>query len=293
METKQCKKCGVSKPLFDFWKEQKSKDGRRAKCADCQKIEQCKYRDKQRDNINARAKASYAENPKTKARIVEYRKNNIDAVRAWAREAQKRFREQGKIKRDIPKERVAKQLKLAKERGFESWADWLVHKQASEQAKKLARKHETEKAKKPKLVCWLWNKPGLPAAEKWKTRYALDIEFQLKERLRRQLSKQKKRDGVSTLMRNALARQGNSKRAEQLLGYTMGQLRNHLERQFQDGMTWELFRQGQIHIDHIVPQAAFDMSDSEQWSKCWCLSNLRPMWGGENIAKGARQIFLL
>lgn len=81
-----------------------------------------------------------------------------------------------------------------------------------------------------------------------------------------------------------------SKRTEQLLGYTMQELKEHIQRQFTRGMTWGKFMAGEIHIDHIVPVAAFNITslDCEDFKRCWALSNLRPMWAEDNLAKGAR-----
>ena len=72
------------------------------------------------------------------------------------------------------------------------------------------------------------------------------------------------------------------------LDYSRDELVSHLEAQFVDGMTWGNY--GQWHVDHIKPCAAFDHSDSEQFAECWGLSNLRPLWGGDNISKGAKYV---
>ena len=79
-----------------------------------------------------------------------------------------------------------------------------------------------------------------------------------------------------------------------LVGYTPEELRAHLERQFTKGMTWDAFMRGEIHIDHIVPQAdfRFESRDEEGFRQCWALTNLRPMWARDNIAKGARRVTL-
>ena len=99
--------------------------------------------------------------------------------------------------------------------------------------------------------------------------------------------------GVGDLIRGALCRAGESNAVVNLLGYTIADLRSHLERQFTKGMTWERFSKGEIHIDHITPQSAFDLTNPDEWRKCWCLSNLRPLWAKENIAKSNKQIFLI
>jgi len=146
-------------------------------------------------------------------------------------------------------------------------------------------------AKKGPAVCWLWNRPGISPAEKYATRYRLDEEFRIHERLRRQMTKQAKKDGIAELMRGALKRGGTSNAVQRLVGYSIADLRAHLERQFVGGMSWA--NMADWHIDHIVPQRAFDLSDPEQWRRCWCMSNLRPMWGAENVAKGAKRVYLL
>ncbi len=67
------------------------------------------------------------------------------------------------------------------------------------------------------------------------------------------------------------------------LGYTPQQLREHLERQFCPGMTWENWgnKEDYWNIDHIRPCNTFRVG--EQPSIVSALSNLRPLWRSENI----------
>jgi hypothetical protein len=71
-----------------------------------------------------------------------------------------------------------------------------------------------------------------------------------------------------------------------MVGYSAEQLKEHLEKQFKDGMNWENY--GEWHIDHIKPISSFifETCDDEQFKVCWALENLQPMWGIENIKKG-------
>lgn len=64
---------------------------------------------------------------------------------------------------------------------------------------------------------------------------------------------------------------------------------------FINGMTWEKFMAGEIHIDHIVPVSSFNIvsDECEEFKRCWSLSNLRPLWAKDNLSKGSRQEFLL
>jgi hypothetical protein len=74
-----------------------------------------------------------------------------------------------------------------------------------------------------------------------------------------------------------------------LVGYTVDDLRSHLEARFLPGMTWENYgnRNGQWSIDHIIPVSAFNISsyDDEDFRRCWSLSNLQPLWVEDNIRK--------
>jgi hypothetical protein len=47
-----------------------------------------------------------------------------------------------------------------------------------------------------------------------------------------------------------------------LLGCSIEQLREHLQKQFRPGMTWDNY--GQWHIDHIRPCASFDLSKKSE-----------------------------
>jgi hypothetical protein len=75
-----------------------------------------------------------------------------------------------------------------------------------------------------------------------------------------------------------------------LLGCTVEQSVQHIEKQFEPGMTWD--NQGKAddewEIDHIIPFVAFDTSNrDEQFIVCW-YQNLQPLWGPDNRIKGGK-----
>jgi hypothetical protein len=82
-------------------------------------------------------------------------------------------------------------------------------------------------------------------------------------------------------------------RTEALVGWTMAELKVHLERQFLRGMNWE--NMGEWHIDHIVPLADFTItsSDDPELKRAWALTNLRPLWAKDNLAKHDKREVLL
>lgn len=75
---------------------------------------------------------------------------------------------------------------------------------------------------------------------------------------------------------------------EKLVNYTANELKTHIEKQFKDGMTWNKFLKGEIHIDHKIPIAVFNFETPEDidFKRCWALKNLQPLWARENCAKG-------
>ena len=92
---------------------------------------------------------------------------------------------------------------------------------------------------------------------------------------------------ISRLIRRGL-RNGKSVNTFKMLGYTLGDLRLHLEKQFQPGMTWDNY--GQWHVDHKTPRVKlpYDSHLHPNFFKCWSLDNLQPLWALDNIKKGAK-----
>lgn len=72
---------------------------------------------------------------------------------------------------------------------------------------------------------------------------------------------------------------------EQYFSYTLQELKEHLESQFQPGMTWENYGRYGWHIDHIIPQSVlpFDSIGDLNFKICWSLDNLRPLWYTDNL----------
>lgn len=98
---------------------------------------------------------------------------------------------------------------------------------------------------------------------------------------------------ISAQLKYCLSTGKGGATSEALLGYTMAELRAHLERQFLKGMSWE--NMGKWHIDHIVPLASFTITgpDDPELRRAWALPNLRPLWAIDNIRKGAKREALL
>jgi len=76
---------------------------------------------------------------------------------------------------------------------------------------------------------------------------------------------------------------------EDLVGYTINQLKKHLEKLFKPGMVWENY--GTFwEIDHKTPIIVFNFDKPEHidFRLCWSLKNLQPLGVRENRHKHGR-----
>lgn len=74
---------------------------------------------------------------------------------------------------------------------------------------------------------------------------------------------------------------------QKLLGCSFAEFRNWIEGQFAKDMCWENY--GQIwHLDHIMPCSAFDLTKPNQVKICFHFSNIRPLSVRENLSKNKR-----
>lgn len=117
--------------------------------------------------------------------------------------------------------------------------------------------------------------------ERQRHRRATDIKYRLKGRMSARL--------------HDMLKGKAGKRSEDLLGYTMDELKQHIERQFTKGMSWDKVRRGVIEIDHIIPVREFNITsyDDPDFAMCWALSNLRPMWAKDNRSKNGKRTHLI
>ena len=84
----------------------------------------------------------------------------------------------------------------------------------------------------------------------------------------------------------------NGRHWEDIVGYTSQQLREHLEKQFQPGMSWKNQGKNGWVLDHIIPREFFkyQSTDDVEFRYCWSLNNLQPLWEIENKKKSDKLI---
>jgi len=82
-------------------------------------------------------------------------------------------------------------------------------------------------------------------------------------------------------------KQSISKTWELLVGYTIKELKERLQKTMPTGYAWQEFLNGKLHIDHVLPVRLFEFKTSEdnEFRQCWSLFNLRLLPAKENLRK--------
>lgn len=107
---------------------------------------------------------------------------------------------------------------------------------------------------------------------RWRERYKNDEKFRLKEIMKSNFHLFFKDKGLKKDLSFS-----------KIMNYTYGDLKNHLENNFREGMTWENF--GELwEIHHIKPQNLFNPKVKKEVKECWGLNNLIPLWKTTQIS---------
>lgn len=244
-----CKRCKKTKPDADFTR----KDKVWKQCTVCYNI--C---------APSRKASSDRNKAKVKAYAKEWRKKNADKVKAtnvrlYAENREKYLAQ----KQEYYKDNKAK-IQAYKKKYQED------NKEKIKERRKLRwieNKNNPQYIKKRKA----WRKANRSKLRKyWQNRYDTDPSFRLAHNLR-------------TRMRQALFRKNKSDNTLALLGCSPNELKDYIEEQFTDGMTWDNY--GDWELDHIYPCAKFDLSDEAEQRACFFYRNLQPLWKEDNRAK--------
>ena len=179
-----------------------------------------------------------------KERITEYNKKYWQQTKDVQKEKSKQWREENKEK---VKENMKKWLENNKE--YKAQKDKEYRESHKEQYKENMKKWRYEQYQKMKRE----NGPEY-------------IKYKLKTNIGRRI-------------REILGQQ-KSERCIEFVGCSIDELKIHIESTFSEGMNWDNY--GKWHIDHIIPCAAFDISEMKA---CWYYKNLQALWAKDNIIK--------
>ena len=221
-----------------------------------------KYCEENREKISEKSREYYIKNKEAKN---EYRKKHYEENREKLLEKRKKYYYENK--EDIL-EKMREYYQENTEEILEGNKKWRQeNKEKVREGNKKWRQENTEKIKKYR-------------SEYYKEKYRTDPCYKL-------------RSIVSSSIGHYLKNGKGGESIAKYLPYTIDQLREHLESQFEDWMTWD--NHGRHHptekrwqIDHIKPQSKllYDSMDHPNFKKCWALENLQPLEAVENAKKG-------
>jgi hypothetical protein len=165
-----------------------------------------------------------------------------------------------------------------------AWQQKHLHK--DREAKKRWREAHPEKSRAQSMKRYWEKREEVREYQKKYRRARKPKEREYRKELRKKNPLVALRMNLRSRMWAAFIRQRFKKPAntEAILGATVAAVRQHLEAQFQPGMSWENY--GDWHVDHITPLAS--AKTMEEVAALCHHTNLQPLWAEENLRKGAK-----
>lgn len=140
-----------------------------------------------------------------------------------------------------------------------------------------------------------YNKENKKHIRQYQSQYYKKNKEQISKRITKYRHERRKTDIEFRILQNCRSRlnkviKGETKSVstKKLIGCSIEKLLEHLENQFQDGMTWDNY--GEWHIDHIKPCALFDFTKVKDQRECFHYTNLQPLWAEDNLRKKDKYI---
>ena len=252
MPSKVCTKCGVDKLLEAFNVASSAPDGRRPECKECRKSASKKYYSSNSDQIKTKVKI-YAAKVKT------------------VKDAEQKI-QYDQYESQLRAEKYQKKLH---QKRMKALADKLYQETHKEEKKEYIKEYYLKNKEVYRLKMAEYREQNKDTLRVLKRNYKInrlnnDPVYKLKFNL-------------STLIRNVIKNGGYRKNAKtsEVLGADWTTVKKHIESMFTDKMSWE--NQGRWHFDHIIP-----ISLAKNEVEVFALNhytNLRPLWGKENIVK--------
>jgi hypothetical protein len=218
-------------------------------------------------------------NPSTKCcskKCINKYREQIDPVQStkyklYQEKSRNKNREKNKIQRKKYREENKEKVREQKKR------DRLKH---SENYKKIQKEYWIKNKESLSLKNKEWRKNNKTRIREYhnalhKVLMATNPEYKIKRNLRRRVNLALKNQGMF-----------KDKSLTKYIGCTISELITYLETKFLEGMTYNNY--GEWHVDHIIPCASFDLTLEENQKKCFHYTNLQPLWGKDNLVKGAK-----
>jgi len=249
MERKVCSKCKEEKEVCEFNKHSVSKDGYKSQCKNCVK----QWRIMNKENIYEYLKKWRQSNPE-KVKELEKKRRNTEQLSNY----QKTYYKNNKNKLNDY---------------YKKWKE-----NNSEKVKETYKKWKENNSEKVKdyLKNWAINNKE-KNNEKTKLRKKDNIVYLISCRIRKRTSEYIKKNNIS-----------KKNKTFDIVGCSPQSLKEHLEKQFVDGMTWDNYGLYGWHIDHKIPLSS--AKTEEELYKLCHYTNLQPLWAEDNLKKSNKII---
>ena len=133
-----------------------------------------------------------------------------------------------------------------------------------------------------------YRKNNSQTIKEYKKKHYQENSEKVKRRVTEYQKNRRKTDPLFRLkcnVRNMLNRAIKTKRTEEIIGCSYKHLKQHLENQFTEGMSWDNYGLFGWHVDHIRPLSWFDLTNEDEVAKANHYSNLQPLWAEDNLSK--------
>ena len=248
---KKCTRCGQTKLLSEFGVDIRAKDGHKSACLVCRKERNRKWYEAHREESLERNHKWYEDHKdESSEHGRKWRKNHLVESREYAHEWYNTHKDYVRKKNIMWRESHPKEYR--------------------EYSRKYREAHQVECRNYSRK----WYREHPEAHKEYRRKRRSTVSGHLNDR-------------IGSSMKKALKGNKAGRHWEELVGYSLRDLRAHIEKQFIGKMSWEGVLRGEIHIDHKIPKSVFNFKTHNDidFKRCWALSNLQPLWALENIKK--------
>lgn len=243
-----------------------------------------KYYDSIKDNYNLKRKKLRKENPEKfkEAQREYYKANSQEIIKNVQKYYYKNKDKKQKYNKTYRKENIDS-IKTQVKNRREQFGE-LLRKQARDNYAKNKDKIREKYKKNSKKITARRKELFLLNPEKTRKRQRDYLREKRKDPIFRAV------DSIRRRINSALKSQNQKKshRTFEFVGCTIPELKNHLEKKFKPGMSWDNQGMKGWQIDHIKPVSKFDLSKKSEQIKCFHYKNLQPLWWIENLKKSNR-----
>lgn len=166
-------------------------------------------------------------------------------------------------------------------------ANKLWRRKNRDEVKEYNKKYLINNKERLKLLWQEYRNKNRKKINKHKKEYKQTEHYQKVNREWRAKPKNKLCKNVSSRISNYFSCDTASKTFQEKMGYSLNDLKKHLEKQFKNGMSWDNYGCNGWHVDHICPVSSFSYEsyNDDAFKKCWSLDNLQPLWALDNLKK--------